>query len=368
VIARLRFIQKFQDRHGRVRLHLRRKGQKPIALSDEKDPGFLLASQTALAPTAPVPKVARVAAGSFEALTRSYVSSAKFKQLGPSTQAVYRRIIDDLFRKHGDKPVAMMQSNHIRWMPDAKAETPAAANHLLRTLRALMKYAVQEGIRPDDPTQGVDRLKEVGEGVETWTEEDIAVFEGRWPDGPRPRLALALLIYTGQRRSDVVRMGRQHVQDGVIEVRQVKTKSRLFIPLHPGLAAAIATETDRLTFLVTEPGKPLTPNGFYMRFKGWVEAAGLPVGRSPHGLRKAAARRLAEGGCTRAPDRFDYRPPHAIRSAAVYPGSGSSSDGAGCGRAPWEATNRERKCQNYRAENVLEYRIDYAVILPSCVP
>src|ERR1700733_10637960 len=93
-------------------------------------------------------------------------------------------------------------------------------------------------------------------------------------------------------------MGRQHVKDGVIEVRQVKTKSRLFIPLHPELAAAIATETDRLTFLVTEPGKPLTSNGFYMQFKGWVEAAGLPVGRSPHGLRKAAARRLAEGGCT----------------------------------------------------------------------
>lgn len=298
MIARLRFIQRFKDRHGRVRLYLRRKGQKPVALPDEKDPGFLAAYRSALAATASIPKVARVAPGSFEAVARGYLASAKFKQLGASTQAVYRRIIDDLCRKHGDKPAAMMQSSHIRRMMDAKAETPAAANHLLRTLRALMKHAIQEGIRPDDPTQGVDRLKEVGEGAETWTEEDIAAFEARWPLGTRPRLALALLLYTGQRRSDVVRMGRQHVRDGVIEVRQVKTKTRLFIPLHPELAMAIASETDRLTFLVTEAGKPFTPNGFYMRFKGWVEAAGLPAGRSPHGLRKAAARRLAEGGCT----------------------------------------------------------------------
>jgi hypothetical protein len=170
-----------------------------FALPDEKDPGFLLTYQTALAATAPVPKFARVAAGSFEALTRSYVSSAKFKQLGPSTQAVYRRIIDDLSRKHGDKPVSMMQSIHIRRMLDAKAETPAAANHLLRTLRAPMKHAIREGIRPDDPTQGVDRLKEVGEGAETWSEEDIATYEKRWPAGTRPRLALSLLLYTPQR-------------------------------------------------------------------------------------------------------------------------------------------------------------------------
>jgi integrase len=93
-------------------------------------------------------------------------------------------------------------------------------------------------------------------------------------------------------------MGRQHVKDGVIEVRQVKTGAHLFIPLHPELATAVATETDRLTVLITEAGKPFTPNRFHMRFKGWVKAAGLPDGRSPHGLRKAAATRLATAGCT----------------------------------------------------------------------
>ena len=53
----------------------------------------------------------------------------------------------------------------------------------------------------------------------TWDETEIAQFEKRHAIGTRARLALALLLYTAQRRGDVVRMGRQHLRDGVITVR-----------------------------------------------------------------------------------------------------------------------------------------------------
>ncbi len=298
LITRLRYIQKFKDRHGHTRLYLRRKGFKAVPLPDEHDPAFLAAYQAALVASAPIAPINRVPERSLEALARSYYASGRFKDLGASTQVVYRRIITELCRKHGSKPVALLQKTHVEKLMAEKADTPAAANHLLRSLRALMKHAIDQRWRPDDPTQGVARRKEVGEGAETWSEEDIAAYENHWPLGSRPRLALALLIYTGQRRSDIVRMGRQHVRNGVIEVRQVKTKTTLFIPLHPELADLISRETDRLTFLMTEAGKPFTSNGFYMRFKKWVQAAGLPSDRSPHGLRKATARRLAEAGCT----------------------------------------------------------------------
>lgn len=298
VLDRLRYIQRFHDRHGNLRLYLRRKGHKAIPLPPRDDPTFYEAYAAALASTAPAPKVSRVTEGSLEALALSYLATSKFKQHKPTTQAVYLRIIRNLCAEHGAKPIALLQPAHVVKMIEARSDTPAAANHVLRTLRALMKHAVRLKWRLDDPTQGVERLKEVGEGAETWTEHDIEAYEARWPIGTRQRLALALLLYTGQRRSDVVRMGRQHVRDGLIEVRQVKTGARLFIPLVPELADLIAGETDRLTFLVTEAGKPFTPNGFYMRFRGWVEAAGLPAGRSPHGLRKAAATRLADAGCT----------------------------------------------------------------------
>jgi len=50
---------------------------------------------------------------------------------------------------------------------------------------------------------------------------------------------------------------------------------------------------------VMEYGKPFTANGFGNKMREWCDAAGLPQ-CSSHGLRKAAARRLAEAGCTHA--------------------------------------------------------------------
>ncbi|MGH6725474.1 MAG: tyrosine-type recombinase/integrase [Pseudolabrys sp.] len=106
------------------------------------------------------------------------------------------------------------------------------------------------------------------------------------------------MLYTGQRRSDVVRMGRQHVQDGKIHVRQDKTGARLKIPLHATLASIIdASPTDHLTYLTTQFGKPFTAAGFGNWFRERCNEAGLPH-CSAHGLRKAAARLLAEAGCT----------------------------------------------------------------------
>ncbi|MEI9901164.1 MAG: hypothetical protein WDN31_14625 [Hyphomicrobium sp.] len=51
-------------------------------------------------------------------------------------------------------------------------------------------------------------------GHHTWTSEELEQFEARHPIGTKARLAFGLLIYTGVRRSDVVRLGRQHVRDG----------------------------------------------------------------------------------------------------------------------------------------------------------
>ena len=101
------------------------------------------------------------------------------------------------------------------------------------------------------------------------------------------------------RRSDVVRMGRQHVRKDAIEVRQQKTGTTLSIPIHPDLKAILdATPSEHLTFLTTKDGKPFSPAGFTNWFRECCIEAGLPKGSSAHGLRKAACRRLAEAGCS----------------------------------------------------------------------
>ena len=115
--------------------------------------------------------------------------------------------------------------------------------------------------------------------------------------GTRARLAFALLLYTGQRRSDVVRMGRQHIKAGKIEVVQDKTGKRLILSVHSRLQEAIdATPSNHLTFLTTANGKPFTANGFGNYFKDCCKEAGLPDNCAAHGLRKAMSTRLANAG------------------------------------------------------------------------
>ena len=181
----------------------------------------------------------------------------------------------------------------------AKAGTPGTALNFLVALRALMQHALAVGLRANDPTAGVRGPKFRSGGFYAWTEEDIGAFEAKHPIGSRARLALALLLYTAQRRADVIQMGRQHVRDGVIHVRQSKTGATLAIPIHPELRAVLdATPAEHLTFLTTTGGKPFHPDSFTHWFKRKCHEAGLPVRASVHGLRKSACRRLAELGCS----------------------------------------------------------------------
>ena len=127
-------------------------------------------------------------------------------------------------------------------------------------------------------------------------------FENAHPVGLKARLALGLLLYTACRREDVVRIGPQHINDGRLRYTQAKNEHRnpvtLDIPVHTDLQALIdATPSKHLTFLVTEFGKPFSPAGFGNWFRDRCNKAGLPH-CSAHGLRKAAATRLAERGAT----------------------------------------------------------------------
>lgn len=182
---------------------------------------------------------------------------------------------------------------------DERTGKPGAQQNLRKALRNVMNLAVALGWIDHHPMEGLRRPKKAVQGFRAWEPADIASFETRWPTGSRERLALALLLYTAQRRQDVVRMGRQHVAGDLIRVKQLKTGTELLIPIHPGLKAEIdAAPKDNLTFLMTQYGQPFSPAGFTNWFSEKAQEAGLPERSSPHGLRKAAAIMLAEAGCT----------------------------------------------------------------------
>jgi len=295
-------VSQYRDQHGKVRTRGRRKGWPTYYFRSE--PGteaFEIELRSWIGGLAQRPEVGidRTRPGSVAALVVSYYRSAEFLTLTDSTKATYKGIIERFREEHGDKPIALLKREHIRGIIAKRANTPAAANNLLRMLRILMRFAVNENLRADDPTIGVRSIRHHTDGFHSWSEDEIAAFEAFHPPGTRARLALALLLHTGQRRGDVIQMGRQNIRHGRIALRQQKTRVSLEIPIHPELARIIAaTPTDNLTFLVTKGGKPFSAAGFGNWFREVCEKAGLPKHCSAHGLRKAAARRLAEARCT----------------------------------------------------------------------
>jgi integrase len=208
-----------------------------------------------------------------------------------------------LFRIEGSgRRTMLLTREQMQRIVNEKSVTPFAQRNFLNTLRAMFKWATAEGRIPEDRTLGVTRVKAKTTGYKTWSEDHIARFEAAHPIGTKARLAFSLLLYTGQRRGDVVKMGRQHVHNGILTIDQGKTdggeEAHVEIPMHPKLREIIdATPSGHLTFLVTHFGKPYTAAGFGNLFRELCDEAGCPD-VSAHGLRKATARRLAEMNCT----------------------------------------------------------------------
>jgi integrase len=302
---RLKWIHQFVDRRNggaKARFYFRRPGFNRVPLPGlPGSPEFMHAYTAALASKAALPiGTSRVKPGTIAALVAIFLSSAKFLARPASTQATYRNIVERFRDEHGDKPVADLECRHLEAMLALKVKTPAAANHWLRLIKVLMSLAVKEGMRSDNPASDIEPIEHRTDGFHTWSEEEIAQFEAHHPVGSKARLALALLLYTAQRRSDVVRLGRKHVRGDVVEVRQQKTGKLIPIPMHPELARILAATPVAITptFLMTAYGKPFTAAGFGGWFRERCDEAGLPKECAAHGLRKAACRRLAEAGCS----------------------------------------------------------------------
>jgi integrase len=302
-LVNLPFVHSVRDRHGRTRHYFRRTGFKSVRLpglpgSAEFNRAYEAAKAGETAPRIEI-GATRNKPGSVAAAVALYLGSMAFGNLAPGTQRDRRRVLEHFREAHGDDRFALLERKHVDAMLLEKSATPHAARHFLNALHAMAVVAITAGLRDDDPTHGVRvKARDTG-GFRTWNEEEIAQFEAAHSIGTRARLAFALLLFTAQRRGDVIRMGRQHVRDGFIAVRQQKTGTSLQIPVHPDLQEILAAHSAaNLTFLATEAGAPFAANGFTHWFRKMCVKADLPMGLSAHGLRKAACRRLAEAGCS----------------------------------------------------------------------
>lgn len=311
--AKFPYLHRYTDNRGKARRYVRRRGRKIALRADPGTPEFVAeyaAALAALAERRPAEPAAALKPGTIGALAALYYSSAEWRRRRASTKATYRGVLDPWIAANAEKRVATLERRHLLAQRAAMAGTPGRANTWLKAVRQLLRLAVDLDIVDRNAALALPMLK-LGTGATPWSDAMIDAFAARWPLGTAPRLALDLLLFTGQRRSDVVRMGPAHVEGNGVRVVQVKTGASLWIPLHPALKASIdafaaarrRSPPARLkiagatTFLANEYGRPFTAAGFGNWFRDKARAAGLD-GLSPHGLRKAAGRRLAEAGAS----------------------------------------------------------------------
>ena len=295
------FVECWRDRHGKLRVYFRRgKGLRlalPAAIGSSD---FDIAYRAALSGQLAIGQEHRAqpALGTIEALIISYMHSAAYRGLRETTKTGYASRIEALRTQHGHRTVVGLTRERITMgILQPYADRPGAALSTLKMLRVLIRHAIDIGWLKHDPSMGIKRPKT--REIRSWTDLEIETFEERWPIGTKQRLVFALMLYTGQRRSDVHRMTWSDVTGTSIRVVQQKTGRKLALPLHRELLATLATaDRDHATIINTERGRPFTVDGFSQWMRVAITDAGLPLDCQPHGLRKAAGRRLAEAGCT----------------------------------------------------------------------
>lgn len=257
---------------------------------------------------AELPKARVVIKGSVDALLTMYYGSTDFRgRAQEHTLAKRMAILEEFRAKHGHRIVKDARYDKLdKYIADvAQGSTdekgrkhggPFAAETARKLIRGLFKYSVKVGLRTDNPMDHVSYRPKKTKGFHSWTEGEIDQYRARWPLGTKQRLALELMLWTGKRRSDAVGMGPQHIEDGELRGRDIKTGKPWTLPIAPQFQTAIdAMPVKHLCFVPSERGKPYTAASFGNMFREWCDQAGLPH-CTAHGLRKAISRRMAEEG------------------------------------------------------------------------
>ncbi|MGH0004119.1 tyrosine-type recombinase/integrase [Pseudovibrio ascidiaceicola] len=314
----LPYVQKEKTRHGKTVYYFRkRRGQggsyHRTRLPDAygtKD--FMraydmclreLAGTAEAAPPTKNSEIRKPSSTTFGWLLKSYQDSDAFTELADGTQTSRRAIIKKTLeqdiggQRASEIPLDLITTNAIKRGKEARRKKPNAANNWLKVIKAAFKWAEEAGLIDDDPAKDVRKITVKSDGFHTWTVEEVLQFRARWPIGTRERLGFELFAYTGVRRSDVVRIGPEHVQDNMISIKASKNRAELFIPIFPELQEAIdAIPTKGPAFLMSDHGRPFTAASFGNFFGRACKEAGVP-GRA-HGIRKAAATIAADNGAT----------------------------------------------------------------------
>jgi hypothetical protein len=196
--------------------------------------------------------------GTFGWLWRLYRASPEWARLSPATKKQRDHLMKLSLELAGNQPLEVWTRKFIIAGRDFRASAPSQATNWVKTLRALFRWAVDAEHLDADPTVNVKLLRQASDGWHTWTADEMARFEARWPTGTRERLAYDVLLWTGLRRGDAARLGPKHVTDGEITVTTEKTgRVVTILMLKPLVDSIAASPVGAVTFIASADGKPM---------------------------------------------------------------------------------------------------------------
>lgn len=291
------YLQRHTTRHGKSAWYVKFNGRLIRIRGEFGTPVFNAAYDVAINGETPKKYGATGRSGSLKWLYERYRESEIWLSLSQSTRKQREAIFAHVMAKGGDEPFRALRRKNIEASKDAR--TPASALHFLSAMRGLFHWAKANEHVEIDPTEGVKNpvKRRASAGYPVWTDADIAAYEKRWPPKTKERVWLHVLLYTGLRCGDAVKIGRQHVKDGVALVRTEKTGMEIAIPILPALDKTLKEgPCGDLAFICGTRGEPMKKNSFGEAFTDAAKKAG--VAKTAHGVRKAGATRAAENGAT----------------------------------------------------------------------
>lgn len=291
------YVQKEITRHGKTVWYFRRGKEKRIRLPGVfGSPEFNAAYDAAISGNF-APQKASAKQNSLRWLVDEYYASGRFMRLADGTQRNQKQLYEKVCETGGDLNYRAIDKQAVSAGIVRREGNLYAAKAYLNCMKILFRYALERGLIEIDPTDGIAVTLPKSDGHHTWTMDEVDQFAKHHALGSQARLAFDIMLYTGLRISDAIRLGPQHIKDGRINIKAQKTKIDVLIPVLTPLAKSIAAaNVSSLLFLTNKKGKAWDRQNASAWFaKQCVDAN---VKGTAHGLRKAGATLAAENGAT----------------------------------------------------------------------
>ncbi|GEO81944.1 tyrosine-type recombinase/integrase [Pararhodospirillum oryzae] len=244
-------------------------------------------------------------AGTVARMILDFQTSDRYKSLSDLTRRDYDRylrVVEEVLGKVAAGSLTRKVVKAFQAGVEANYK-PSVAASLLRTFSALCGYIYDQGYFKEHPARNL-RIKPAAERDQVWTEENIAALTDAALGAGRPSVALAVHLgfWLGQRQGDILSLpwSAYDANARTCEIRQSKTGTRLVVPVFPELAALLDSTPRRSPVIVVNEGtgRPYTMEPFSKLFRKVAKTAGLPTDLQFRDLRRTAATRLGEAGCS----------------------------------------------------------------------